>query len=146
MSERPAFDEEVAARASSSIHRAFISLQAEFNTITRRARRRFQQRDWAGDRRDAVERTASPVARVNLAGNDATCCDRNLACGLFVRRERRSCCPGVHRSSTGWYWRCRQVRRADDDPDNRRIVSRRSPRRPWPVGVEHQHVAAFHRF
>jgi len=50
--------ENPAQRGAAAIFSAFISLQAEFNTITRRARRRFELRDWHGDRRDVLERFA----------------------------------------------------------------------------------------
>ena len=44
------------ARAADLVVDAFDDYNARFADITRRARRRFEQRDWAGARRDAVDR------------------------------------------------------------------------------------------
>ncbi|MFT4198771.1 MAG: bifunctional isocitrate dehydrogenase kinase/phosphatase [Pseudoxanthomonas sp.] len=45
-----------AATLARQIAEAFADYHARFAAITRRARRRFEQRDWAGDRADAIER------------------------------------------------------------------------------------------
>ncbi len=56
MKQSPGPVDSLATLGAKAIHSAFISQQAEFNTVTRRARARFEQRDWAGDQLDAVER------------------------------------------------------------------------------------------
>jgi isocitrate dehydrogenase kinase/phosphatase len=43
-------------RGAIAIHVAFLSYRAEFNAITRRAKVRFEQRDWHGMQDDALER------------------------------------------------------------------------------------------
>jgi isocitrate dehydrogenase kinase/phosphatase len=48
--------EELAERGASVMHAAFLSYRAEFNAITRRAKVRFEQRDWHGMQDDALER------------------------------------------------------------------------------------------
>jgi len=45
-----------AAACAAAIRDAFIDYDARFDAITRRARRRFETRDWIGSREDAVER------------------------------------------------------------------------------------------
>ena len=47
---------ELAAACAAAIRDAFADYAARFDAITRRARRRFETRDWAGSREDAVER------------------------------------------------------------------------------------------
>jgi isocitrate dehydrogenase kinase/phosphatase len=46
----------LAERGANAIHAAFLSYRAEFNAITRRAKVRFEQRDWHGMQDDALER------------------------------------------------------------------------------------------
>jgi isocitrate dehydrogenase kinase/phosphatase len=46
----------LAERGANAIHAAFLSYRAEFNAITRRAKMRFEQRDWHGMQDDALER------------------------------------------------------------------------------------------
>ncbi|HTP11874.1 MAG TPA: bifunctional isocitrate dehydrogenase kinase/phosphatase [Anaerolineae bacterium] len=46
----------LAERGANTIHAAFLAYRAEFNAITRRARVRFEQRDWHGMQDDALER------------------------------------------------------------------------------------------
>ena len=48
--------ESLAERGAHAIHAAFLSYRAEFNAITRRAKVRFEQRDWHGMQDDALER------------------------------------------------------------------------------------------
>jgi isocitrate dehydrogenase kinase/phosphatase len=48
--------EGLAERGTSVMHAAFLSYRAEFNAITRRAKVRFEQRDWHGMQDDALER------------------------------------------------------------------------------------------
>ncbi|HEX6535340.1 MAG TPA: bifunctional isocitrate dehydrogenase kinase/phosphatase [Gemmatimonadaceae bacterium] len=47
-----------AVRAAAAIHDAFDAYHAAFRAITRRARDRFEQRDWRGAQHDAAERLA----------------------------------------------------------------------------------------
>jgi isocitrate dehydrogenase kinase/phosphatase len=46
----------LAERGAHAIHAAFLSYRADFNAITRRAKLRFEQRDWHGMQDDALER------------------------------------------------------------------------------------------
>jgi isocitrate dehydrogenase kinase/phosphatase len=46
----------LAERGANAIHAAFLTYRAEFNAITRRAKVRFEQRDWHGMQDDALER------------------------------------------------------------------------------------------
>lgn len=46
----------LAERGATAIHTAFLAYRAEFNAITRRAKTRFEQRDWHGMQDDALER------------------------------------------------------------------------------------------
>jgi isocitrate dehydrogenase kinase/phosphatase len=48
--------ESLAERGANAIHAAFLAYRAEFNAITRRAKTRFEQRDWHGMQDDALER------------------------------------------------------------------------------------------
>jgi isocitrate dehydrogenase kinase/phosphatase len=43
-------------RGARAIHQAFLSALGEFHAITRRARQRFEQRDWAGGQADGARR------------------------------------------------------------------------------------------
>ena len=54
MSEEPI--ESLAERGANAIHAAFLAYRTEFNAITRRAKVRFEQRDWHGMQDDALER------------------------------------------------------------------------------------------
>ncbi|MCL7715469.1 bifunctional isocitrate dehydrogenase kinase/phosphatase [Stenotrophomonas mori] len=47
-----------AQRLAAAIHEAFEAYHARFAAVTRRARQRFEQRDWAAAQADAVERIA----------------------------------------------------------------------------------------
>ena len=47
---------EVTESAAAAVRAAYLAYNAEFRTITQRARRRFEQRDWHGGQRDAAER------------------------------------------------------------------------------------------
>ena len=47
---------EAASSCASRIAEAFVRYNAEFRAITRRAPIRFDERDWKGSQRDAVER------------------------------------------------------------------------------------------
>jgi len=49
---------ELARRGAASVHESFSAYQAEFDHVTRRARHRFELRDWRGAHQDAVERLA----------------------------------------------------------------------------------------
>ena len=49
-------DSRLAALCASATYRAFLSYQAEFRIITRRAADRFSRRDWPGAYADAAER------------------------------------------------------------------------------------------
>ena len=51
-----AIDKHTAAEAARVIHDGFTAYNHEFQQITDRARRRFEQRDWAGQLRDVAER------------------------------------------------------------------------------------------
>lgn len=44
------------ARAAETIHWAFDDYHQRFRSITRRAKKRFERRDWEGVRQDTVER------------------------------------------------------------------------------------------
>ena len=46
----------LAAPCAALLRDAFAAYNAEFRALTRRARARFEQRDWEGGKRDAVER------------------------------------------------------------------------------------------
>ncbi|HTO73527.1 MAG TPA: bifunctional isocitrate dehydrogenase kinase/phosphatase [Gemmatimonadales bacterium] len=46
----------IAERLASLVHAGFESYQAQFGLVTRRARARFESRDWTGSQRDARER------------------------------------------------------------------------------------------
>ena len=48
--------ESLAEHGANAIHAAFLAYRAEFNAITRRAKLRFEQRDWHGMQDDALER------------------------------------------------------------------------------------------
>jgi isocitrate dehydrogenase kinase/phosphatase len=48
--------ESLAERGAHAIHAAFLAYRAEFNAVTRRAKARFEQRDWHGMQDDALER------------------------------------------------------------------------------------------
>jgi len=48
--------EQAAARAARAVHRAYTAFEQRFNEITRRAERRFLERDWSAARADAAER------------------------------------------------------------------------------------------
>ena len=50
---------------ASLIAEAFADYHAQFAAITRRARRRFEQRDWSAAREDAVQRIALYDACIN---------------------------------------------------------------------------------
>jgi isocitrate dehydrogenase kinase/phosphatase len=76
-SSRDALVEECAA----ALVQAFADYNAEFRAITRRAPQRFEERDWRGSQRDAVERIelydkcvnrAVTAMRERLGGEDAT--------------------------------------------------------------------------
>ena len=68
------------ARVATALHDAFGRYQAQFTALTRRARRRFEMRDWSAAQADATERLALYRDHVNhaleevgsLLGNDAT--------------------------------------------------------------------------
>ena len=47
---------DLALACATAIRDAFVDYDARFDAVTRRAQRRFEQRDWAGSREDAVER------------------------------------------------------------------------------------------
>lgn len=49
-------EETLAQRCATQLHDAFLAYNADFGIITRRARIRFEQRDWHGTQRDAKER------------------------------------------------------------------------------------------
>jgi isocitrate dehydrogenase kinase/phosphatase len=57
---------DLAARAVAAIHAAYDEFSLGFQAITRRARRRFEERDWQGAQADATERLA--LYRVHLDG------------------------------------------------------------------------------
>lgn len=57
----------LAARCADTVQRAFDDSHQRFQEITRRARRRFEERDWAGIRRDTVERLRLHAVAVGLA-------------------------------------------------------------------------------
>jgi hypothetical protein len=50
----------LAARGAGAIHRAFDEHHRAFRAITERVRRRFEERDWEGIRRDTVEKLELP--------------------------------------------------------------------------------------
>ncbi len=54
MSDEPI--DSLAERGANIIHAASLSYRAEFNVITRRAKARFERRDWHGMQDDALER------------------------------------------------------------------------------------------
>ncbi|MEL7451481.1 MAG: bifunctional isocitrate dehydrogenase kinase/phosphatase, partial [Pseudomonadota bacterium] len=49
-------DEDLAIRCAETIDAAFATYNQQFRVITQRARQRFENRDWAGSHRDAVQR------------------------------------------------------------------------------------------
>ena len=53
---KPLTDSRLAALCANATYRSFLSYQAEFHIITRRAADRFLRRDWLGARADAAER------------------------------------------------------------------------------------------
>ena len=57
---------DLAARAVAAIHAAYDEFSQGFQEITRRARRRFEERDWQGSQADATERLE--LYRVHLDG------------------------------------------------------------------------------
>src|SRR5512138_3469396 len=54
--ERGRPDAELALRGAATVRDAFEAYEAEFLRITRRARQRFEARDWRGTQHDALER------------------------------------------------------------------------------------------
>jgi isocitrate dehydrogenase kinase/phosphatase len=55
---------DTAARAAETIHQAFDEHHQRLRAITRQVRRRFERRDWAGIRRDTIEKLELPVQSV----------------------------------------------------------------------------------
>jgi len=55
----------MAARGADAIHQAFDEHHRALRAITRRVRRRFEERDWEGIRRDTVEKLELPSASVD---------------------------------------------------------------------------------
>lgn len=53
---KKANDEQLAAGIAAAIRDAFLAYNDEFRTITRRAKGRFESRDWKGGQRDSAER------------------------------------------------------------------------------------------
>lgn len=53
---RQANDEDLAVGIANALRDAFLEYNAQFRTITRRAKARFERRDWQGGQRDAAER------------------------------------------------------------------------------------------
>ena len=62
----PASAPEIGNRAVDAIHAAYDRYHRGFEEITRRARERFEQRDWRGAQADATERLA--LYRTHLDG------------------------------------------------------------------------------
>jgi isocitrate dehydrogenase kinase/phosphatase len=62
---------EIGNRAVAAIHAAYDGYRHGFEEITRRARTRFEQRDWAGAQADATERLALYRTHVDAAVADA---------------------------------------------------------------------------
>ena len=75
---------DLAARAAAVLRDGFADYHAQFAAVTQRARRRFEERDWASARADAVERielydrcaTATSSQLTELLGEAAA--DRSL--------------------------------------------------------------------
>jgi isocitrate dehydrogenase kinase/phosphatase len=53
---RPQTRDELIQTCAQALVRAFADYNAEFRSVTQRARKRFEERDWRGSQRDAVER------------------------------------------------------------------------------------------
>lgn len=56
---------DTAARAAETIHQAFDEHHQRLRAITRQVRSRFERRDWAGIRRDTIEKLELPVQSVD---------------------------------------------------------------------------------
>ncbi|KAG0920553.1 hypothetical protein G6F32_015541 [Rhizopus arrhizus] len=99
---------ELASRIAGAIRDGFEQYHARFAAITARARQRFEQRDWAGARQDAVERSALYALCIaeqmdalrRLAGADRCRAVQDLLQHLVaapVRHPWRGPGAGVHR-------------------------------------------------
>jgi isocitrate dehydrogenase kinase/phosphatase len=90
-------DREVAAAAVAAIDGAWARYAAGFEEITRRARERFERRDWAGAQNDASERLA--LYRVHL---DAAVADvRDILGDAVMERTRWGAVKSLHAAGNG---------------------------------------------
>src|SRR5687768_16710511 len=84
-------DANLASASARQIAEAFAAYNAEFRVITRRAPQRFDNRDWKGSQRDAVERIElyDPFVNATVAAVRARLGDRALERGLWgeIRRH-----------------------------------------------------------
>ncbi len=91
--------DESADRAATLTLSAFNWFNAIFQVLTRRAQRRFRERDWAGGRRDATERFDLYERALDLAETwlDATLGPRTLSPALWVAAKTRFAGLVAHR-------------------------------------------------
>jgi len=73
----------LAVRGAETVHRAFDAYHREFRRLTRRALDRFEERDWAGIRRDTVERLTLHSVAVGAALDEV----RELLAGRLDQRS-----------------------------------------------------------
>ena len=81
---------DIAVAVAAMIYRAYRRFQEDFNGLTRRAKVRFESRDWVGMQDDAVERLQLIGQRDLTASSDVQCDRRELVARLEL------CCHGLH--------------------------------------------------